>query len=91
MKEPADIEDEVFREKLNAARKDLIDLVVWQRQECGTMVQFSILLESVVMDTVRFILHGFETIPMNGCMNYGRIAMFSLLTQTQVGIMLSLN
>lgn len=31
MKEPADIEVEVFREKLNAARKDLIDLVVWQR------------------------------------------------------------
>ena len=31
MKEPADIENEVFREKLNAARKDLIDLVVWQR------------------------------------------------------------
>lgn len=31
MKEPADIEVEVFREKLNAARKELIDLVVWQR------------------------------------------------------------
>ena len=31
MRGAADIENEVFREKLNAARKDLIDLVVWQR------------------------------------------------------------
>lgn len=31
MRQAKDVEDEVFRERLNAARKDLIDLVVWQR------------------------------------------------------------
>lgn len=31
MKQTADIDDKVFHERLNAARKELIDLAVWQR------------------------------------------------------------